>query len=48
MMHRSRRVMAGCLDFEAGVAAPFQAVAGDHDGAGDQAVALLVVAADVH
>jgi hypothetical protein len=31
-----------------GVAAPFQAVAGQHDGAGDQAVfAALVVAADV-
>jgi hypothetical protein len=31
-----------------GVAAPFRAVAGQHDGAGDQAVfAPLVVAADV-
>ena len=30
-----------------GVAAPFQDVAGDHQGAGDQAVAPLVVTADV-
>ena len=30
-----------------GVAAPFQAVAGDHQGAGNQAVAPLVVTADV-
>ena len=30
-----------------GVAAPFQAVAGDHQGAGNQAVAPLAVAADV-
>jgi hypothetical protein len=31
-----------------GVAAPFQGIAGHHDGAGDQAVAPLVIASDVH
>jgi hypothetical protein len=40
--------MAGCRQADAGVAAPFQGVAGQHDGAGDQAVpAPLVVFADV-
>jgi hypothetical protein len=48
MMRTSRRVMAGVPPLGRGVAAPFQAVAGQHDGARDQAVfAPLVVAADI-
>jgi hypothetical protein len=46
MICRSRRVMAGCRHWD-WVATPFQGVAGHHDRAGDQPVAL-VVAADVH
>src|SRR5690348_1470749 len=37
----------GVTPLGGGVAAPFQAVAGDRQGAGNQAVALLVVTADV-